>query len=57
MLENNFVVMLNTLQLDERDIEVVMKYVGVNKQQATKALANNKNHRVNAIMELMELNG
>ena len=49
--------MLTTFQLDERDIEDVMKVAGVNSEHAIAALANNKNDCVDAIMDLNELNG
>ena len=49
--------MLTTPQLAKRDVEVVMEQAGVNKQQAIKALANNKRNIANAIMDLTEPNG
>ena len=57
MFKNNFVLMLTTPQLAKRDVEVVMEQAGVNKQQAIKALANNKRNIANAIMDLTEPNG
>ena len=49
--------MLTTPQLDELDIELVMKFTGVNRQQATKAYIKNDNDFINAIWDLKESNG
>ena len=57
MFKNNFVLMLTTPQLDERHIEAIMEEADVNRQQATRALANNKNNIFVAYMDLTEPNG
>ena len=57
MFKNNFVLMLTTPQLDERHIEAIMEKADVNRQQATRALANSKNNIFVAYMDLTEPNG